>query len=125
MWVKLKKRSLLRFGDRHVFTVNCARASRGLLIGGIIFLLTILTLIPTYLFEDDAAAVSHITGLILLVLALFTVFLSFIQTTKLYYDEDAHVDIFDQTLILITTVGDFCLFIFWFICIYISDGIRK
>lgn len=104
---KTDKRSFLRFGDRHVFTVNCSRASRGLLIGGIIFLLTILTLIPTYLLDDDAISVTHITELVLLIVALITVFISYIQTTKLYYDRDAHVDIFDQILILITTVGDF------------------
>ena len=104
---KTNKRSFLRFGDRHIFTVNCARASRGLLIGGIIFLLTILTLIPTYLLDEDAISVTHITELVLLIVALITVCISYIQTTKLYYDREAHVDIFDQILILITTVGDF------------------
>jgi hypothetical protein len=102
-----EKRSFLRFGDRHVFTVNCARASRGLLVGGIIFLLTILTLIPTYLLDDDAISVTHITELVLLSVSLLTVCMSYIHTTKLYYDAEAHVDVFDQCLIIITTVGDF------------------
>ncbi len=104
---KIEKRSFLRFGDRHIFTINCARASRGLLIGGIIFLSTILTLIPTYLLDDDATSVTQITGLVLLVVSLFTVCLSYFHTTKLYYDRHAHVDVFDQVLILITTIGDF------------------
>ncbi len=104
---KTEKRSSLRFGARHVFTINCARASRGLLIGGIIFVLTILTLIPTYMINVDAVSVTQITELVLLILGLITVCLSYFDTTKLYYDRHAHVDIFDQALILITAVGDF------------------
>ncbi|CAF1537426.1 unnamed protein product, partial [Adineta steineri] len=110
MWRNIgdtKKQSTLRFGARHVFTVNCARASRGILIGGIIFLLTILTLIPTYILNDDAISITHITEVILLVVSLITVCISYIRTAKLYYDQKAHVDQFDQALILITTVGDF------------------
>ncbi|CAF1285260.1 unnamed protein product [Adineta ricciae] len=105
---KTEKRSLLRFGARHVFTVNCARASRGLLIGGILLLLTILTLIPTYMLTTkEATIVTHVTELVLLVVALFTVLISFMYTSKLLYDHHAHVDTFDQGLILVTTIGDF------------------
>ncbi|UJR09020.1 hypothetical protein I4U23_013269 [Adineta vaga] len=111
MWRNIgqtEKRSFLRFGARHIFTVNCARASRGLLIGGILFLLTILTLIPTYLLTSkDATTVTHITELVLLAVSLFTVLASYVHTTKLYYDRHAHVDVFDQVLIIITTIGDF------------------
>ncbi|CAF5183037.1 unnamed protein product, partial [Rotaria magnacalcarata] len=104
---KTREPFLLRFGDRHVFTVNCSRASRGLLVGGIILLVTILTLIPTYLLDDDAISVTHITELVLLFVSLLFVCISFAQTTKLYHDPHAHVDAFDRVLILITTVGDF------------------
>ncbi|CAF1217203.1 unnamed protein product [Rotaria sordida] len=110
MWRNVGKTrgdAFLRFSDRHIFTVNCARASRGLLIGGIIILLTILTLIPTYLLNDDAIAVTHITELVLLTVSLFIVFIGFIHTTKLYHDPHAHVDAFDRVLILVTTFGDF------------------
>ena len=101
------KQSTLRFGDRHVFTVNCARASRGLLLGGIIFILTILTLIPTYVLNDDEVLITHVTELVLLCVSLLAVCISYVQTTKLYYDRHAHVDVFDKVLILITTVGNF------------------
>ncbi|CAF1240098.1 unnamed protein product [Adineta steineri] len=104
---QIGKQSTLRFGARHVFTINCSRASRGILIGGIIFLLTILTLIPTYILDADAISITHITEVILLVVSLITVCISYIRTAKLYYDPKAHVDQFDQALILITTVGDF------------------
>ncbi|CAF4492093.1 unnamed protein product [Rotaria socialis] len=104
---KTREPSLLRFSDRHIFTVNCSRASRGLLGGGIILLVTILTLIPTYLLGEDAISVTHITELVLLFVSLFFVGISFLQTTKLYHDPHAHVDAFDRVLILITTVGDF------------------
>ena len=110
MWKNVgkdEKRSGLRFGDRHVFTVNCARASRGLLIGGIIFLLTIVTLIPAYLFDEYTTTVTQSTAFALLTVSLITVCISYFHTTKLYYDRHAHVDIFDQVLILITTFGDF------------------
>jgi hypothetical protein len=110
MWRNIgkdEKRSCLRFGDRHVFTVNCARASRGLIIGGIIFLLTVVTLIPSYLFEEYTTYVTQLTGFSLLIVSLLTVCLSYFHTTKLFYDRHAHVDIFDQGLILLTTVGDF------------------
>jgi hypothetical protein len=120
---KTENRSYLRFGDRHVFTINCARASRGLLIGGIIFLLTIITLIPSYLFEEYAASITHITRLVLLSVSLLTVCLSYFYTTKLFYDEHAHVDIFDQALILITTVGDFAYsFFVLFACIVLTNS---
>ncbi len=119
---KIEKRSFLRFGDRNVFTINCARASRGLLIGGIIFLLTILSLIPSYLLEDDATSITHITGFVLLIVSLFTVCLSYFHTTKLYYDQHAHVDVFDQVLILITTIGDFAYSFFGlFASIFITE----
>ncbi|CAF1258902.1 unnamed protein product [Rotaria sp. Silwood1] len=104
---KTREPSFLRFGDRHIFTVNCARASRGLLIGGIILLLTILTLIPTYLLDNDAITVTHITELVLLIVSLFIVCMSFMHTTKLYHNPNGHVDAFDRVLILITTFGDF------------------
>jgi hypothetical protein len=104
---KTEERTSLRFGARHVFTINCARASRGLLVGGFIFVVTILTLIPTYMVNVDAVLVTHITELVLLIIGLITVCLSFFHTTKLYYDRDAHVDTFDKALILITTIGDF------------------
>jgi len=119
---KIEKRSLLRFGDRHVFTINCARASRGLLVGGIILLLTILTLIPSYLLEDDAASVANLTGFVLLIVSLLTVCLSYFYTTKLYYDEHAHVDAFDQVLIFITTIGDFAYSFFGlFASIFVTE----
>ena len=110
MWKNVgkdSKGSFLRFGDRHIFTVNCSRASRGLLIGGIILLITVVALIPTYLFEEQATSISQITGLVLVLVSLFTVGLSYIYTTKLFYDHHAHVDVFDQALIYITTTGDF------------------
>lgn len=123
---KIEKRSFLRFGDRHVFTINCARASRGLLVGGIIFLLAIFSLIPTYVLEDDATSVTHITGFVLLIVSLFTVCLSYLHTTKLFYDHDAHVDEFDQVLILITTVGDFAYSFFGiFASIFVNDTKSK
>jgi cation transport ATPase len=123
---KIEKRSYLRFADRHVFTINCARASRGLLIGGIIFLLTILALIPTYLLDVDAISVTHLTELVLLIVSLFTVCLSYFYTTKLYYDQHAHVDVFDQVLILITTVGEFAYSIFGlFASIFVDETKTK
>lgn len=115
MWRNVGKNSngsFLRFGDRNVFTINCARASRGLLIGGIILLLTVVSLIPSYLFDEEVTSISQITGLVLLLVSLSTVVLSYIYTTKLFYDDHAHVNIFDQALILITTVGDFAYSIF-------------
>jgi hypothetical protein len=105
---KTENRSFLHFSDRHIFTVNCSRASYGLLIGGIILILTIVTLIPGYVLDPSSAIpITHITELVLLIFALLIVCPSFFYTTKLYYDRQAHVDIFDQILILITTVGDF------------------
>ena len=99
--------SYRRFGDRHIFTINCSRASRGLLIGGIIILLTILTLIPTYLLEKDGPSVTQITELSLLIVSFILVSASYFHTTTLFYDKNAHVDVFDQVLIMLTTVGDF------------------
>lgn len=111
MWRNVGKREnrlLLHFGARHVFTINCSRASCGLLLGGIIFLLTILTLLPAYILELRLAIIiTHSTEFVLLFVSVSIVFISFIYTTKLYYDDQAHVDIFDQILILITTVGNF------------------
>jgi hypothetical protein len=105
---KTETRSFLHFGAHHIFTINCSRASCGLFLGGIIFVLTILTLIPTYILDRLLAIViTDITELVLLIVSLLIVCISFIYTTKLYYDRQAHVDIFDQILILITTVGDF------------------
>ncbi|CAF0917390.1 unnamed protein product [Rotaria sordida] len=111
MWRNVGKnenRSFLHFGDRHIFTVDCSRASHGLLLGGIVFILTILTLIPVYILNSTLTIlITHITELILLVVSLLIVCISFSYTTKLYYDRQAHVDVFDQILILVTTVGDF------------------
>ncbi|CAF2483887.1 unnamed protein product [Rotaria sp. Silwood2] len=105
---KTEQRSFLHFGDRHIFTVDCSRASRGLLLGGIIFILAILTLIPAYILNTMLTIlITHITKLVLLVASLLIVCISFFYTTKLYYDRQAHVDVFDQILILVTTVGDF------------------
>jgi hypothetical protein len=105
---KTENRLFLHFSARHIFTINCSRASCGLLLGGIIFLLTILTLLPAYIFDLRLAIIiTHITEFILLIVSLLIVFISFIYTTKLYYDRQAHVDIFDQILILVTTVGNF------------------
>jgi hypothetical protein len=116
MWRNIgntKNRTFIHFGDRHIFTVNCSRASGGLLIGGIILVLTILTLIPNYLLDTSSAIpVTHITEFVLLIVSLLIVCLSFVYTTKLYYDRQAHVDTFDQILILITTVGDFAYSLF-------------
>ena len=105
---KTENRSFLHFGDRHLFTINCARASHGLLLGGIVFLLTILTLIPYYILKPSSSVViTHITEFILFFISLCIVCISFVYTTKLYYDRQAHVDIFDHILILVTTVGNF------------------
>jgi hypothetical protein len=110
---KTENRTFSHFGDRHIFTVNCSRASYGLLIGGIVILLTISTLIPDYIIDTQLAIpVTHITELVLLFIALLIVCVSFFYTTKLYYDRQAHVDVFDQILILITTVGDFAYSLF-------------
>jgi hypothetical protein len=110
---KTENRSYLHFADRHVFTVNCSRASYGLLIGGIILLLTILTLIPVDILHlGSAITITRITEFVLLIISLLIVCVSFFYTTKLYYDREAHVDVFDQILILITTVGDFAYSLF-------------
>ena len=103
-----KKPNHVNFGHRHVYTLNCSRASRGLLVGGIILLLTVITLIPDYVLSPASAIpITHITELVLLLIAFVVVCLAFSFTTKLYYDDDAHVNFFDQILILVTTVGDF------------------
>ncbi|CAF3448741.1 unnamed protein product [Rotaria sp. Silwood1] len=105
---KTEHRSFLHFGDRHIFTIDCSRASRGLLLGGIIFILTILTLIPVYILNSILTIlITHITKLVLLIVSLLIVCISFFYTTKLYYDRQAHIDVFDQILILVTTFGDF------------------
>ncbi|CAF3620637.1 unnamed protein product [Rotaria socialis] len=105
---KTENRSFTHFGDRHIFTVDCSRASRGLLLGGIVFILAILTLIPVYILNSSLTIqITHLTELVLLLAALLVVCISFFYTTKLYYDRQAHVDVFDQILILVTTVGDF------------------
>ena len=110
MWRHIGKKegnSYLRFGDRHIFIVNCARASRGLLFGGLILIITVLTLVPIYILDDGAQTVTQITELILIVVSLILVTTALIHTTSLHYDPHAHVDVFDQVLIIITTVGDF------------------
>ena len=108
-----KNRAFLHFGDRHIFTVNCSRASGGLLIGGIIVVLTILTLIPDYILDAEIAIpIAHSTEFVLLIVSFVVVCLSFAYTTKLYYDRQAHVNVFDQILILITTVGNFAYSLF-------------
>ncbi|CAF4124058.1 unnamed protein product, partial [Rotaria magnacalcarata] len=105
---KTENRSFTHFGDRHIFTVDCSRASRGLLLGGIAFILAILTLIPAYILNSSLTIqITHLTELVLLLVSLLVVCISFFYTTKLYYDRQAHVDVFDQILILVTTVGDF------------------
>ncbi|UJR37193.1 hypothetical protein I4U23_029901 [Adineta vaga] len=120
---KSENQPFLHFSDRHIFTVNCSRASYGLLFGGIIFLLTIFTLIPAFILEfSKAVFITHIAELILLLTSLIVVCISFWFTTKLYYDRQAHVDIFDEILILITTVGDFAYSFFWlFASIFIES----
>lgn len=96
------------FQTRHIFIVNCSRASCGLLFGGIIFLLTISSLVPVYILEPSISTlITRITELFLLIVSFVVVCLSFLATTKLYYDDNAHVDVFDQILILVTTIGDF------------------
>jgi hypothetical protein len=115
MWQHVGKKegdSHLRFAERHTYTVNCSRASRGLLVGGIIFLLTIISLILTYLVREDVKRVTQTTELLLLVFSLIFVSASFVYTSKLHYDPHAHVDAFDRALILITTVGDFAYVLF-------------
>ncbi|CAF0800823.1 unnamed protein product [Adineta steineri] len=105
---KTQNRSFLHFADRHIFSINCSRASYGLVFGGILFLLTILALIPAYIVETSTAIpITHITEFVLLIVSSLIVCISFIYTTKLYYDRQAHVDTFDRILILITTIGDF------------------
>lgn len=105
---KNKKPTHVNFSHRHVYTLNCSRASRGLLVGGIILLLTVITLIPDYVLSPASAIpITHVTELVLLLIAFVTVCLAFSFTTKLYYDCEAHVNFFDQILILVTTVGDF------------------
>ncbi|CAF1478663.1 unnamed protein product [Didymodactylos carnosus] len=101
------KKAMLRFGDRHVYMVNCSKASRGLVFGGIAILLSILSLIPFYLLNDAQLYISQITELTLLCLSLITVIISFRWTMKLKFDSNAHVDVFDEVLILITTFGAF------------------
>lgn len=103
----------LQFNHRHIYRINCARVSRGLLVGGIILFSTILTLIPDYVLQPSSAVpVTHVTQLTLLTLALIVVCISFLSTSKLYYNEDAHVNFFDQILIMITTIGDFAYTLF-------------
>lgn len=110
---KSKNRTFAHFSDRHVFTVNCSRASGGLLLGGIMLLLTILTLIPDYIVDPSIAVpITHITELVLLVVSFFIICTAFVSTSKLYYDEHAHVDIFDQILIFLTTIGEFAYTLF-------------
>lgn len=115
MWRSIGKREegdYIRFGERHIFTINCSRASRGLLIGGIIVLSTILTLVPIYLLRSDAHTITQITEVVLLSVALVFVCFGFFHTTKLRYFAHAHVDVFDQALIIIATVGDFSYTLF-------------
>lgn len=111
MWRNIGKkenRLIKSFNDHHIFVINCSGASAGLAIGGILFLLTISSLIPVYILDPPISTLmTRLTELILLVVSFLTVCLSFFYTTKLYYDPQAHVDIFDQILILVTTLGDF------------------
>jgi hypothetical protein len=59
---------------------------------------------------------------VLLILSLVVVCLAFVYTTKLYYDRQAHVDVFDQILLLITTIGDFAYSLFGlFASIFITE----
>ena len=116
MWRNVDRREKpthVDFNHRHVYKLNCSRASRGLLSGGIILLLTIITLIPDYVLSPASAIpITHVTELVLLFIAFVTVCLAFVFTTKLHYDRDAHVNFFDQILILVTTVGDFAYSLF-------------
>ena len=111
MWRNIgrtEKRSDMHFADRHLYKINCSRASRGLLIGGIIFLLTVLTIIPDYVLQPESAIpITHVTELVLLFIATLIVCVAFSSTTKLNYDRHGHANVFDQILILLTTVGDF------------------
>jgi hypothetical protein len=116
MWYNIgrtEEQPNIDFSDRHIYTINCSRASRGLLLGGFIFLLTILTLIPDYILNPASAIpITHVTELVLLIIACFIVCISLFFTTKLHYDRHAHVNTFDQILILVTTVGDFAYSVF-------------
>ena len=65
-----------------------------------------------------------------MIISLSIVCVSFFYTTKLYYDRQAHVDTFDQILILITTVGDFaysffCLFAAIFVENSTSENLQE
>ena len=110
------------FSHRHIYRVNCSRSSRGLLIGGIIFLLTIITLIPGYVLQPASAVpITHITQLSLLIVAFIVVCVSFYFTTEMDHDPEAHVNSFDQILILLTTIGDFAYSFFGlFASVFIS-----
>lgn len=125
MWRNVGKKegnSYLRFGERHIFTVNCARASRGLLFGGMILIVTILTLVPIYILDNGAQIVTQITELILIVVSFILVSSALFHTTRLHYDAHAHVDIFDQVLIIITTVGDFAYALFGLFASLFTDA---
>lgn len=120
---KSENQPFLHFGERHIFTIDCSRASRGLLLGGIIFILAILTLIPVYILNTSITIqITHIAELILIFVSLVVVSISFFHTTKLYYDRQARVDIFDQILILVTTIGDFA---YSFFCLFASIFIES
>ena len=118
-----KNRTFAHFSDRHVFTVNCSRASGGLLIGGIMLVSTILTLVPDYIVDPTIAVpITHITELVLLVVSFCIICMAFVSTTKLYYEDQAHVGRFDQILIYLTTVGDFAYSLFGlFAAIFIEN----
>ena len=77
-----------------------------------ILIITILTLVPIYILENGAQIVTQITELVLIVVSLILVLTALIHTTRLHYDPHAHVDVFDQVLIIITTVGDFAYALF-------------
>ena len=124
MWKNVGEReggTYISFGRRHIFTINCSRASRGLFIGAVIMLLTILTLVPIYLLENEAQLITQITELVLLTIALVFVCFGFYHTTRLHFDEHAHVDAFDRVLIIITTVGDFAYTLFGLIASLFID----
>lgn len=124
MWKNIGKNEdhrKLRFGDRHIYTLNCSRASRGLIIGGIVIILTVLTLIPTFSIDDKAQIITQITELVLVVLGMILVCSAFSHTSKLFLDAHAHIDAFDKVLIIITTVGNFCYSFFGLIASIFTD----
>ena len=111
MWQNVGRtndRPFAHFSDRHLFVVNCSRSSYGLLLGGIILIVSIIALIPDYVVSPSVAIlITRVIDLALLLLALLTVCTAFFHTMKLPYGQEVHADVFNQILILVTTVGDF------------------